>query len=82
MTQDDGCVDYLDLLKALNWRDASIEAPKLPAEEARLNDDPKNFEKTTHERKKFNVQYSEFLKDLGLNTTNVTVTQTYQDSGH
>ncbi|CAF1383792.1 unnamed protein product, partial [Didymodactylos carnosus] len=42
MTQDDGCVDYLDLLKALNWREASVEAPKLPTEEARLNDDPKN----------------------------------------
>ncbi|CAF0986050.1 unnamed protein product [Didymodactylos carnosus] len=72
LTQDDGFIDYSDLLKALNWRDAPVQAPKPPAEEASLADDPKQFEKTTHERKKFNVEYREFLKDLGLNTTATT----------
>jgi len=76
MTQDDGCIEYNDILSALNWRELPIAKP-LPTDETeqsdfastRHTDDPKILDKTTHERKKFNVEYTVMLKDLGLNNS-------------
>jgi hypothetical protein len=74
MTQDDGCIEYNDVLSALNWREIPVAKPTLSDENeqddaasTRHADDLKVLDKTTHERKKFNVEYAIMLKDLGLN---------------
>jgi hypothetical protein len=74
MTQDDGCIEYLDVVNALNWRESPVARPT-PSQEleesdfasTRHTDDPTVLNQTTHERKKFNVDYSMMLKDLGSN---------------
>lgn len=74
MTQQDGSIEYLDVLSALNWRECPVAKPSASADNGetdfasiRPTDDPAMLDKTTHERKKFNVDYSAMLKDLGLN---------------
>lgn len=74
MTQQDGCIEYNDILAAFNWREMPVAKPIPSAEHeaadaasSRHTDDPRMLEKTTHERKKFNVEYRVLLKDLGLN---------------
>jgi len=74
MTQEDGFIEYNDILSALNWRELPIAKPSPTDDDeqtdfasTRHTDDPKILDKTTHERKKFNVQYTAMLKDLGLN---------------
>ena len=74
MTQDDGSIEYMDILSALNWRELPVAKPTAASgdEESdfastRHTDDPTMLDKSTHERKKFNVEYSVMLKDLGLN---------------
>lgn len=74
MTQEDGTIEYNDILSALNWRELPVAKPTPTSEHeqddsasTRHTDDPKILEKTTHERKKFNVEYSIMLRDLGLN---------------
>ncbi len=74
MTQEDGTIEYNDVISALNWRELPIAKPTITDEHeqadfasTRHTDDPKILEKTTHERKKFNIEYSIMLKDLGLN---------------
>jgi len=74
MTQEDGCIEYNDVLNALNWRELPIAKPTPTSEHeqddfasTRHTDDPKILDKTTHERKKFNVEYTVILRDLGLN---------------
>jgi hypothetical protein len=74
MTQDDGCIEYMDVLNALNWRELPVAKPTASADyddsefgSTRHTDDRDMLDKTTHERKKFNVDYSGMLKDLGLN---------------
>jgi hypothetical protein len=76
MTQEDGCIEYNDVLSAFNWRELPVAKPT-PTDEhekddfasTRHTDDPKILEKTMHERKKFNVEYKMMLGDLGLNMT-------------
>ncbi|CAF0744089.1 unnamed protein product [Rotaria sp. Silwood1] len=74
MTQEDGCIEYNDVLSALNWRELPISKPTSTSEHeqndfasTRHTDDPNMLDKTTHERKKFNVEYAIMLQDLGLN---------------
>ena len=74
MTQEDGTIEYNDVVSALNWRELPVSKPAVTDEHdqpdfasTRHTDDPKILEKTTHERKKFNIEYPVMLKDLGLN---------------
>lgn len=74
MKLEDGLIDYNDLLDALNWRQNPVSNPLPRSREeqsdfslARHTDDIRMLDETTHERKKFNVEYSAMLKDLGLN---------------
>ena len=74
MTGDDGSIDYMDVVNALNWRESPVARPTASQEleegdfaSNRHTDDPKVLNQTTHERKKFNVDYSMMLNDLGSN---------------
>lgn len=76
MTQEDGCIDYNDIVDAFNWRQKPVSKPKVNDEledadfaSTRHTDDPKVLDQTTHERKKFNVEYTAMLRDLGINNT-------------
>ncbi|CAF1645758.1 unnamed protein product [Adineta ricciae] len=76
MTQDDGTIDYNDILDALNWRQLPVAKPVPTSEHessdfasTRHTDDARILDQTTHERKKFNVQYSVMLSDLGLSNS-------------
>jgi len=76
MTQNDGSIEYNDVLDALNWRQLPVAKPTPTNEHeepdfasTRHTDDPKMLDKTTHERKKFNVGYSIMLQDLGLSNS-------------
>lgn len=71
MTQTDGTIDYADIFSALNWRECPVGKPSEQEESdfgsIRHTDDPRMLDQTTHERKKFNVEYSALLKDIGIN---------------
>lgn len=74
MIQEDGSVDYNDVLSAFNWREMPISKPTNEDEQdnsasAHQSDDPRMLDKTTHERKRFNVEYYVMLQDLGINTS-------------
>ena len=74
MTQNDGSIEYADIFSALNWRECPVAKPSASSEQEesdfgsnRHTDDPRMLDQTTHERKKFNVDYSALLKDVGIN---------------
>ncbi|CAF1268119.1 unnamed protein product [Adineta steineri] len=75
MTQNDGTIEYNDVLDAFNWRQMPVAKPAPsselePVESAPAHtDDPRMLDQTTHERKKFNVQYALMLNDLGLSNS-------------
>lgn len=79
MTENDGTIDYNDILDALNWRQLPVAKPVPTSEHeasdfasTRHTDDARILDQTTHERKKFNVQYSVMLNDLGLSNSYTT----------
>lgn len=81
MTQADGSIEYNDILDALNWRQLPVPKPTPNHElheadfaSTRHSDDPRALDQTTHERKKFNVQYAVMLNDLGLSNSYTTST--------
>lgn len=74
MVQADGTIEYADIYNALNWRECPVAKPSASGEtdeidfgSNRHSDDPRTLDQTTHERKKFNVDYSGMLGEIGIN---------------